>query len=72
LQHILQNGGSGYFPIRLVRGYLETERLHRVRDAPEFTHPAYVVYPANGEDDLIEIAVAGMHRVAASEAKSDA
>jgi len=71
LQHILQNGGSGYFPIRLIRSYLESGHLHLVRDAPEFRHPAYVVYPTDGDGDLIEAAVAGMHRMAASEAKSD-
>ena len=33
LQHILQYGGSGYFPMRLVRRYIESDRLHEVRDA---------------------------------------
>jgi len=70
LQHILRNGGSGYFPIRLVRAYLDTGRLHRVRDAPEFRHPAYVVYPTDGQSDLIEAAVAAMRRIAASEGTS--
>ena len=69
LQHILENGGSGYFPIRLVRPYLENGHLHLVRDAPEFRHPAYVVYPAKGEDDLIDMALAGMRRIAAREAE---
>ena len=72
LQHILQNGGSGYFPMRLVRAHLDTGHLHRVRGAPEFRHPAYVVYPADGESDLIEAAVVGMRRIAASEGKPDA
>jgi DNA-binding transcriptional LysR family regulator len=72
LQHILENGGSGYFPIRLVRPYLENGHLHLVQDAPEFRHPAYVVYPAKGEDDLIDMAVAGMRRIAAREAEIDA
>src|SRR5512134_1666092 len=44
LQHILENGGSGYFPLRLVRSHLESGRLHLLRDAPAFRHPAYVVY----------------------------
>jgi DNA-binding transcriptional LysR family regulator len=71
LQHILENGGSGYFPIRLVRSYLENGRPHLVRDAPEFRHPAYVVYSREGEDDLVETAVAGMRRIAAREAETD-
>lgn len=71
LQHILENGGAGYFPIRLVRGYLEDARLHRVRGAPEFRHPAYVVYPTDGENDLIAAAVAGMRGIAAGESSAD-
>ncbi len=72
LQHILENGGSGYFPIRLVRSFLENGHLHLVQDAPEFNHPAYVVYPVKGKDDLIDMAVAGMRRIAACEAERDA
>jgi LysR family transcriptional regulator, flagellar master operon regulator len=72
LQHILENGGSGYFPIRLVRSSLERGHLHLVQGAPEFRHPAYVVYPVKGEDDLIDMAVAGMRRIAAREADLEA
>jgi DNA-binding transcriptional LysR family regulator len=71
LQHILENGGSGYFPVRLVRSYLENGRLHLVRDAPEFRHPAYVVYSTEGEGDLVQTAVAGMRRIAAREAEAE-
>lgn len=71
LQHILENGGSGYFPVRLVRSYLENGRLHLVRDAPEFRHPAYVVYSREAEGDLVPTAVAGMRQVAAREAETD-
>jgi DNA-binding transcriptional LysR family regulator len=71
LQHILENGGSGYFPIRLVRSHLENGRLHLVRGAPEFRHPAYVVYPMDGESDLIEGAVAIMRRIVAGETGED-
>ena len=72
LQHILENGGSGYFPIRLVRPSLDSGHLHLVRDAPEFRHPAYVVYPAKGQNDLIDMAVAGMCRIAARETDIEA
>jgi LysR family transcriptional regulator, flagellar master operon regulator len=71
LQHILENGGSGYFPVRLVRSYLENGRLRVVRDAPEFRHPVYVVYSTEAEGDLIQTAVAGMRRIAAREAETD-
>ena len=72
LQHILENGGSGYFPIRLVRSSLDSGHLHLVRDAPEFRHPAYVVYPTKGQDGLIDMAITGMRRIAAREAEIEA
>jgi Transcriptional regulator len=71
LQHILENGGSGYFPIRLVRSYLENGRLHFVQEAPEFRHPAYAVYSMEAEGDLVQTAVAGMRQVAAREAETE-
>jgi LysR family transcriptional regulator, flagellar master operon regulator len=45
LQHVLENGGSGYFPIRLVRPHLQSGKLAVVSGAPEFVLSAYVVYP---------------------------
>lgn len=71
LQHILENGGSGYFPMRLVRSYLKTGCVHIVRGAPEFRHPAYVVYSTEGDGDLVETAVAGMREIAAHEAETE-
>jgi DNA-binding transcriptional LysR family regulator len=45
LQYILQFGGSGYFRTRVVRSYLDHGVLERVKEAPEFSYPVYVVYP---------------------------
>lgn len=64
LQLILSDGGSGYFPQRLVRDLIEQQRLFRVADAPSFQLPAYVVYPGAGNNPLIAPAVAALHRVA--------
>ena len=46
LQHVLENGGSGFFARRIVEPLLKTRRLHVVADAPEFSMPAYVAYPS--------------------------
>ena len=46
LQHVLENGGSGYFPRRIVLPHLKSKRLNLIGGAPEFSMPAYVVYPA--------------------------
>jgi DNA-binding transcriptional LysR family regulator len=68
LQHILANGGFGYFPMRVVRPYLQEGRLHAVVDAPEFRRPSYMVYPAADEQtDWLRTAVRGLRYVAALE-----
>ncbi len=68
LQHILANGGFGYFPMRVVRPHLQTGRVHLVAQAPEFRRPAYMVYPAGDEQgDTLRTAVRGLRQVASSE-----
>ncbi|MDB5875668.1 MAG: LysR family transcriptional regulator, partial [Ramlibacter sp.] len=43
---------------------LKAKRLHLVAKAPEFSMPAYVVYPLDREGDHFANAVELMHRVA--------
>jgi hypothetical protein len=64
LRHVLENGGSGYFPRRILEPLLKARRLHIVAKAPEFSMPAYVVYPLYREGDHCSNAVEIMHRVA--------
>jgi hypothetical protein len=52
LQHVLENGGSGYFPKRIVLPHLTAKRLTPIGGAPEFSMPAYVVYPLECDRDL--------------------
>ncbi len=66
LQHILTNGGSGYFPMRIVLPHLAAKQLHVVKKAPEFFMPAYVVYPLDSERDVFASAIEIMHRIVAS------
>jgi DNA-binding transcriptional LysR family regulator len=66
LQHILETGGSGYFPLRLVRPYLANGGLTRV-PAPEFHLPAYMVYPSDGRAGHLDDALAAIRQVAAGE-----
>ena len=42
LDHLLKNGGSAYLPDRLVQPHLGND-LHKLKDAPVFTRPSYVV-----------------------------
>jgi LysR family transcriptional regulator, flagellar master operon regulator len=64
LQHVLENGGSGYFPKRIVLPYLNAKRLNLIAGAPEFSMPAYVVYPLECDRDLFGSALEIMHRIA--------
>jgi DNA-binding transcriptional LysR family regulator len=67
LQYLLENGGSGYFPIRVVRPFLAANRLTRVPDAPTMRRPAYVVHPAEpGNQELVDWALEGLRRVASA------
>ncbi|HEX6120247.1 MAG TPA: LysR family transcriptional regulator [Dongiaceae bacterium] len=66
LQHILDTGGSGYFPLRLARPYLADGSLARV-EAPEFRLPAYMIYASEGRADFLNDALEAIRRVAATE-----
>ncbi|ETR75615.1 transcriptional regulator [Afipia sp. P52-10] len=64
LQHVLLNGGSGYFPMRTIQRHLRTKMLTVVRDAPEFLLPAYAVYPAEHDARLFGHALDNMRTIA--------
>ena len=63
LQLILENGGTGYFPERLVRENLRTGVLARVQGAPSFTLPAYVVSARDSEPEVIGVALEGIREI---------
>jgi len=68
LQRILASGGSGYFPLRLVREHETEGRLHLVAGAPEFRLPAYLCYPAKTDSESLVLALDTIRRVAADAA----
>jgi len=68
LQRILTSGGSGYFPLRLLREHELAGRLHLVADAPEFRLPAYLCYPTKTDSDALALALDTIRRVAADAA----
>lgn len=65
LQHVLASGGSGYFPLRVVRPYIEAGRLSTMPGTPEFALQAYLVYPVDGSE-AARLALEGIRRVAAA------
>ena len=55
LEHILEVGGAAYLPVRMLTAYLESGRLHVVRNAPTISRRAYAVFPLRSEKlELIE------------------
>ena len=69
VQQLLTYGGSGYFPQRLVRQYLEAGQLWRIPDSPQFKLPAYMVFPRDSESDsaTLKRALDGLRELAQAE-----
>ncbi|PDT89271.1 LysR family transcriptional regulator [Bradyrhizobium sp. Y36] len=69
LQHVLANGGAGYFAQRIVEPLLRARRLHLVGGAPRFSMPAYVVYSVDPPDEHMQSAIAIMRDLAAEQTR---
>lgn len=70
LQHILAEGGSGYFPLRLVQAHLDNGALHLLAGAPRFALPAYVVSPSDSDPAVIGLAIEAIRAVASGSAEA--
>ncbi|OZA11938.1 MAG: LysR family transcriptional regulator, partial [Hydrogenophilales bacterium 17-62-8] len=67
VQQLLTYGGSGYFPRRLVRRYIESGQLWRVPDAPQFKLPAWMVFPRDSDNVTLKLALDGLRELARDE-----
>ena len=64
LEYILQNGGSGYFPLRVLQPYIDDGKLFRVEGAPVMQRPAYVVYPEIARyQETLDLALTGLREI---------
>jgi LysR family transcriptional regulator, flagellar master operon regulator len=54
LRYLLDHGGSGYFPLRMIGRMIGDGRLVRVADAPEFMLPAWLVCAEDRNRRLID------------------
>src|SRR5690606_4200250 len=61
LSYILEAGGSGYFRQRVVAPHIASGKLHLVPGAPSFFYPIFAVCSGQADDELIEIALKGLH-----------
>ena len=68
LEYIKQNGGAGYFPIRVVQSLIEKQEMFIVNNTPSLQRPAYMVYASSARDPAsLEIALRGLREVSSSE-----
>ncbi len=67
VQQLLTYGGSGYFPLRLVRHLIEERRLWPVKNAPDFKLPAWMVYPRDNDNATLKQALEGLRELARAE-----
>lgn len=67
VQLVLANGGSCFLPARMAAPFIASGRLHRVAGSPEYAHPAYMVFPRQSENPVLEQALAGLRALAAAE-----
>ena len=67
IQLILANGGSCFLPVRMARSFIQAGRLHQVPTAPEFSHPAYMVFPREANSEVLEKSVEGLRELAQKE-----
>lgn len=68
LERIRAHGGTGYFPLRMIREDELAGRLHRVAGAPEFRLPAYLCFPSKTDSQPLTLALDTIRRVAADAA----
>ena len=66
LRYILATGGFGYFRLNTVQPYLEEGHLHLVKGAAAIAYPAYAVYSAGANTEVLTSALAGLRHVAAA------
>jgi DNA-binding transcriptional LysR family regulator len=64
VQLILANGGCCFLPIRMARPFIDDGRLYQVSAGPEFTHPAYMVFPREADGEVLRLALHGLRELA--------
>ncbi|KQU84968.1 LysR family transcriptional regulator [Variovorax sp. Root318D1] len=62
-EYLLAAGGTGYFRHDVVRSHLESGRLRRVPNTPEFLYPAYAVYAVGADTAIVDPALEGLRKV---------
>jgi len=64
VQLILTNGGSCFLPARMADPFVASGHLYRVKGSPQYVHPAYMVYPRQTDNTVLEQALRGLRELA--------
>lgn len=67
MQQILYCGGSGYFPVRMTRDLIEQGQLWHKLDSPVFFLPAYMVFPLDRQDNILDSALDTLRNLSVKE-----
>jgi DNA-binding transcriptional LysR family regulator len=70
LNYLLAVGGSGYFRTAAVHPHLDSGRLRRIGEAPEFSYSIYAVYSTRSAADVVDRVRTGL-RLCAREPAAD-
>ena len=65
VQLVLANGGCCFLPVRMAQPFIDAGRLFLVKEGPEFTHPAYMVFPREADSEVLHLALHGLRELAA-------
>jgi len=67
IQLVLSNGGSCFLPARMAATFIAAGHLHRVAASPQYAHPAYMIYPRDSDNPVMEQAIAGLRELGSKE-----
>jgi len=66
IQLLLTNGGSCFLPARMAAPLLAAKKLFHVPNTPQYTLPAYMVYPRKTDNPVLETALRLLRELAVS------
>lgn len=67
IQLIITNGGSCFLPSRLAAPLISAGQLYRVKGSPQYALPAYMVFPRDNDNEMIQQATKGLRELAQHE-----
>jgi hypothetical protein len=53
----------------MAQPFIDDGRLFLVREGPEFTHSAYMVFPREADSEVLHLALHGLRELAAEESQ---